>query len=97
MLFYLKIGHFTMDGASNNNTMLVHLQKLLIARKAPTRFDPVNNWVQCYVHTIDLACKAVVGQLPDDMVIQDCDEAESCRPVALASDVVRTIRGLSSC
>jgi hypothetical protein len=77
-----------MDGASNNDTMLVHLQKLLIAHKAPTRFDPINNRVQCYAHTIDLACKAVIGQLPDNMVIQDCDEAESCHPIALASNVV---------
>jgi hypothetical protein len=77
-----------MDGASNNNTMIVHLQKLLIAFKALTRFHPVDNRVQCYVHTIGLACKAVIGQLPDDMVIQDYDEAESHCPVALACDVV---------
>jgi hypothetical protein len=77
-----------MDGASNNNTMLVHLQKLLIAREALTQFHPVHNQVQCYVHTINLACKAVVGQLPNNMVIQDCDEAESRHPVSLAHDVV---------
>lgn len=80
-----------MDGASNNNTMLVHLQKLLIACEALTWFHPVDNRVQCYVHTIDLACKVVIGQLPDDMVIQDCDEAESRHPVALTCNVVQTI------
>ena len=29
--------------------------------------------------------------LPDNMVIQDYDEAESCRPIALARNVVQTI------
>lgn len=60
MLFLLKIGHVTLDGASNNNTMLAHLKNLLDGRGIPTGFDPIDNWV----HTIDLGCKVVVRKGP---------------------------------
>jgi hypothetical protein len=88
MAFYLKIGHFMLDGASNNNTMLVHLQRLLTACKVMTQFHPADNQVQCYAHTIDLACKAVVAKWPHDADLQGYDESKACNPIALASEVV---------
>ena len=93
--FLLKIGHFTLDGASNNYTMLTHLKDLLDERGIPTRFDPINNRVRCYVHTIDLGCKAVVRNWPDDAELKGYDRDQIHNPVALALEVVRTIRGFS--
>jgi hypothetical protein len=90
--FHLKIGHFTLDGASNNDTMLTHLKSLLVGRGIPTRFDPVNNRIYCYAHIIDLGCKAVVGNLPyDASETQDDEEPLTRHPVALASAVVQCI------
>lgn len=76
--------------------MLVHLKTLLSARGLPTRFDPVNNRVRCYAHTIDLSSKAVVGSWPEDAEIPELDEAQGRNPVSLACEVVRCIRGSSS-
>jgi hypothetical protein len=91
--FLLKIGHFTLDGASNNDTMLTHLKNLLDERGIPTRFDPIDNRVRCYAHTIDLGCKAVVGNWPDDAEVEGYNHNQIRNPVALALEVVRTIRG----
>jgi hypothetical protein len=81
-----------MDGASNNDTMLTHLKTLLMDCGISTHFDPIDNWVCCYVHTIDLSCKAVVGHVPDDASeTQDDEEPLTRHPVALASVVVQCI------
>jgi hypothetical protein len=85
-----------LDSASNNDTLLVHLKSLLTAHDLPTWLHPVNNWVRCYVHIINLSSKAVVGNWPNDAENVDLDEAQVCNPVALAHEVVRCIRGLSS-
>jgi hypothetical protein len=66
MLFHLKVGHFTMDGTGNNDTMLPHPKTLLTDCSILTHFDLIDNCVCCDVHTIDLSCKAVVGHVPDD-------------------------------
>jgi hypothetical protein len=70
-----------LDGASNNNTMLVHLKTLLSARGLSMQFDPVDNQVQCYMHTIDLSSKVVIGNWPNDMEILGLDAAQECNLV----------------
>jgi hypothetical protein len=64
--------------------MLKHLKTLLKSCGILTHFDPINNWVYCYAHTINLSCKAVVGLIPDDAEEAQDDEPLSCHPVALA-------------
>lgn len=73
--------------------MLVHLKKLLDKRGIPTRFDPVNDRIHCYAHVIDLGCKAVVNNWPDNKELEEYDKDKIRNPVALASEVVRSIRG----
>ena len=86
------IGHFTMDGTSNNGSMLEHLKVLLTKCGIPTHFDLINNQVWCHAHTVDLCCKAVVGRLPDDAEeTQDDDEPSMCHPIALACMVVQAV------
>jgi hypothetical protein len=73
--------------------MLVHLANLLADRGLPTRFDPIDNRVWCYAHVIDLACKAVINNLSNSAELPDFIEGQKRNPIALASQVVRMIRG----
>ena len=73
--------------------MLVHLKNLLDKHGIPTQFDPVNDWIYCYAHVIDLGCKAVVNNWPDNKELEEYDEDKICNPVALTSKVVQSIRG----
>lgn len=66
-----------LDGASNNDTMLAHLATLLESRDI--HFDPDDRRVACFVHTIDLASKAV---------ILDANAESQGSPVTLACNVV---------
>ena len=75
--------------------MLAHLATLLKVRSILTHFDPSDNQVWCYAHTIDLSCKAVVANLHNSEELSD-SEGEKRNPVALASQVVRAIRGSSN-
>ena len=67
--------------------MLAHLATLLKVHGIPTHFDPSDNQVWCYAHTIDLSCKAVVANLHNSEELSD-SEGEKRNPVALASQVV---------
>ena len=90
----LKISHFTLDGASNNDSMLVHLMNLLVDCSLPTHFDPINNQVWCYTHVINLVCKVVINNLSSLVELPDLIEGQKQNPIALTSQVVRMIRGL---
>ena len=73
--------------------MLVHLKNLLDKHGIPTQFDLVNDWIHCYVHVINLGCKAVVNNWPDNKELEEYDEDKICNPVAPTSEVVQPIRG----
>ena len=85
------MGHFTLDGVSNNNMMLVHLKNLLNKRGILTWFDLVNDQIHCYAHVINLGCKAVVNNWPDNKELKEYDKDKIRNPVALASEVVQSI------
>ena len=53
-----KIGHFTMDNASNNKTMMESLQAMLAPHDVV--FDPDDRRIMCFAHIIDLCSKRVV-------------------------------------
>lgn len=106
-LISAKVGHFTVDNASNNETMMQELERLLQAREIP--FDAQDRKIMCYSHVIDLSCGRIVDGLSrvntrSDTSDWDADELPSLiEPTytdAMARDtishartVVRVIRG----
>jgi hypothetical protein len=92
-----KIGHFTMDNAGNNGTMMQSLQTML--KERDIIFNPVDRKVMCFAHVVDLSSGRVVRNA-DNMVDDDGDdfprsgnEATVSGPIARGRNVVRVIRG----
>jgi hypothetical protein len=93
----LKVGHFTLDNAGNNGTMMQHLETMLGDRDIT--FDAADRRVMCFAHIIDLSSKQVtsnasnaVDNLGDDSPQSD-DETAVSDPIARGRNVVRVIRG----
>jgi hypothetical protein len=84
-----------MDGASNNFTMMAHLETLL--ESCGIRFDALDHQIVCYAHCIDLASKAAIRKLPNEALLNEDDEAILCNPITLACAVVRSIQGSNLC
>lgn len=95
----IKVGHFTLDNAANNQTFMKSLQTLLASRDVP--FDADDRKVMCFAHTVDLSSGRVIravgadGSPSDGSSSDDSDESsgESLDPISLARAVVRAIRG----
>ncbi len=98
----LKVGHFTLDNASNNGTMMQALETKL--RQRDIDFDADDRRIMCFAHVIDLCSGRVVRAACDgpDEVEDDLDEDDSSssdeytvppNPIAQARAVVRAIRG----
>lgn len=103
---FFKVGHFTLDNASNNGTMLQELAELLQERDID--FDAVDRKIMCYGHVVDLSTGRVIDALtkkrtndnedwsgpplPSSHDEQTYNEAVARDPVALARTVVRVIR-----
>lgn len=96
-----EVGHFTMDNASNNETMMKFLEEKLALREIA--FDAADRKIMCYGHVVDLSSGRVVraiaaGSLDneDDPSPTD-DETETATDlIAQARAVVRAIRGSGS-
>jgi len=56
----LKVGHFTMDNALNNGTMMQVLKTILARREI--EFDTNDRKIMCFAHVIDL-CSGRVANL----------------------------------
>jgi len=82
ILIVPKIGHFTLDNASNNSTMLQSLERKL--RDRDIEFDAVDRRIMCFAHIIDLCSGRVVGAIDDE---------SASNPIGLARGAVRAIRG----
>lgn len=76
-----KIGHFTLDNASNNGTMMQELERLLKSRDA-CDFDAKDSRIMCFAHIVDLCA---------GHVIQGLTKLER-DPVAVAQSAVGVIR-----
>jgi hypothetical protein len=96
MTLLLKVGHFTMDNASNNGTMMQWLEKILGGREIA--FDAQDRRIMCFAHIVDLCSKQVVSAASggvdeeNDHSSSDGDTGPS-NPIVLARAVVRAIRG----
>jgi hypothetical protein len=76
-----KVGHFTLDNASNNGTMMEELQRLLNARDV-SHFDAKNSRIMCFAHVVDLCSRRVVSGLSN--LTRD--------PIAIGRSAVNAIR-----
>jgi hypothetical protein len=98
-VFFLEVGHFTLDNTSNNGTMLEEMEVLLGACEIP--FDAVNHKVMCFGHIIDLSHKWVIIMVDNkahtsndehDYSLSD-DETVASNPIVHACSVVGVIQG----
>jgi hypothetical protein len=81
-----KVGHFTLDNASNNGTMMKELEKRL-KRREVTDFDAKDSRIMCFAHVVDLCAGRVIQGLAN--LERD--------PVAVAQSAVAAIRGSGTC
>ena len=100
MSFHFQVGHFTVDNALSNQTMMEELAKILNERDIP--FDAADRKIMCYGHIVDLSSGRVIDKLkgdsePDNSNSDEDDSDEDNVPtqseVEKARSVVRAIRG----
>ena len=71
----------------------MHLANLLADHGLPTCFDLIDNWVWCYAHVIDLACKAVINNLSNLAELPDfilCKKESRCKVNEKSTKVKKT-------
>jgi hypothetical protein len=98
---FLEVGHFTLDNASNNGTMLEEMEVLLGACEIP--FDAVDCKVMCFSHIIDLSHKWLVLTVDNEAHTSNDehdypssdDETVASNPIVHARSVVGVIQGSS--
>jgi hypothetical protein len=69
-----KVGHFTLDNAANNKTMMKELQKLLEIREIP--FDAEDARISCFPHVVNLATQRILQSLTNPDLMGETDNFE---------------------
>lgn len=93
ILISSKVGHFTLDNASNNGTMMEELQRLLEARDV-THFDAKDSRIRCFAHVVDLCSRRVLlglKDLPRDPVAIACSAVSAIRASCSRRDAFKDI------
>ena len=102
----LEIGWITVDNASNNDTFLYHLERLLKERNI--YFDAALRHIRsvhiiislcmfiilcrCFPHIVNLACKAVLSAITNmDFAVKETEDDEF---EGTSSDPIATLRSL---
>lgn len=86
---FLEVGHFTLDNAANNRTMMQALELELANRNIP--FDAMDRQVMCFGHIIDLS-SGQVSKCVDTSTKNGNNEDGLANPIEHARSVVRVIR-----
>jgi hypothetical protein len=91
-LTHFKAGHFTLDNAANNYTMMKAIESELAARDIP--FDAADRHIMCYAHVVNLSSGRVIRNITGSDEDDSSDESNATvsNPVTLARAVVRAIR-----
>ena len=63
LIYLFKMGHFTMDNASNNGSMIQELEVLLDTRDIP--FEASDHKIMCFAHVVDLSSGHIIRALAD--------------------------------
>ena len=102
-MFLSKVGHFTMDNASNNGTMMTALARIFAKHDIP--FNTCDRRIMCFAHAVDLcsgrvvsavsAVSAVSGGHDDSGDSSSSSDDSTAEPnlIAKARAAVRVIRG----
>lgn len=62
----VKTGHFTLDNADNNITMMKHLElELLAERELPLEFQAQDRRIMCFPHVINICVQHVLNSFSD--------------------------------
>lgn len=61
----VKTGHFTLDNADNNITMMKHLEELLAERELPLEFQAQDRRIMCFPHVINICVQHVLDSFSD--------------------------------
>lgn len=102
-----KVGHFTMDNASSNTTMMQELERK--CKERDIDFDAADRQVMCYEHVVNLSSSRVIEEAtsvaavdldedwsgpppPNSPDQQSYDDAIARDPIVLGRNVVRIIR-----
>jgi hypothetical protein len=88
-----KAGHFTLDNASNNETMMKALERLFVDREIA--FDADDRKIMCFGHVVDLSSGRVISSVKSagTALTDDETDLESLNVIDRARAVVRAIRG----
>lgn len=70
----LQIGHFTLDNAENNATLMDELDKCLTARDIP--FDAKDRRIMCLPHVINICCGHVIREFTDEELTEDSEDLD---------------------
>ncbi|KAF7372280.1 Zinc finger BED domain-containing protein 4 [Mycena venus] len=71
-----KIGHFTLDNASNNLSFMTHFS-ILLRRRDINGFDAKNNYIRCFAHIINLCSQAVIRAMEKDDTDADYPDTDT--------------------
>ena len=83
----LKVGHFTLDNAGNNRTIMQFLETMM--RDHNIAFDAVDCKIMCFAHVVDLSSRQVMrtagNAVEDD---EDGDDSPQSDDETTASDSI---------
>ncbi|KAJ7083217.1 hypothetical protein C8R44DRAFT_894553 [Mycena epipterygia] len=88
-----KVGHFTMDNASNNATFMTHLA-ILLRERGITGFDAKKNYIHCFAHIINLCLQAVIKQMEKEdanITYSDSDTDDDSTDLDCSGDDVEEV------
>ena len=68
-----QVGHFTLDNAENNKTMLAEVEALLHRRKLDHEFSVVNCTVNCFLHIVNISTGHIFKALTNEDLLIDSD------------------------
>ncbi|KAF9236569.1 hypothetical protein BU15DRAFT_31483, partial [Melanogaster broomeanus] len=66
----LATGHFTVDNAKNNTTMMEHLELLLAMRKLPIEFNAADRRIMCFPHIMNICIQHVCDEFLEPNLVK---------------------------
>ena len=68
-----QVGHFTLDNAENNKTMLAEVEELLCRCELDRKFSAVDHTVNCFPHIVNISTSHVLKALTNEDLLIDSD------------------------
>ena len=68
-----QVGHFTLDNAKNNKTMLAEVEVLLHRCELDRKFSVVDHTVNCFPHVVNISTGHILKALTNEDLLIDSD------------------------